>query len=222
MCFVCSWAKSCCLSCCPLCATTAAAASPSTAPSPSSAAKHVCHWAHQRTEKQENKLWPDSDRKWAEEAWNTKHARNPQRHEQCETTLGEKVRCLFIFTYFCINSLLLWLRTVLAWGRWQCNIWQTRIEMNSWLLNLWATLRFLNYLSRSSGDTKPKVADPTDPAALIAEALKKKFAYRYRRDSQSESDKVIPKSETNTKTEVVLVSIVLLIAWTNHHLLVAW
>ncbi|KFR11633.1 mitochondrial fission regulator 1 isoform X2 [Opisthocomus hoazin] len=62
----------------------------------------------------------------------------------------------------------------------------------------------LRSVKRSSEGTKPKVADPTDPAALIAEALKKKFAYRYRNDSQSETEKVIPKTETTTKTEVVL------------------
>ncbi|XP_003205131.2 mitochondrial fission regulator 1 [Meleagris gallopavo] len=62
----------------------------------------------------------------------------------------------------------------------------------------------LRSVKKSPGDTKPKAADPTDPAALIAEALKKKFAYRYRRDSQSETEKVIPKTETKTKTEVVL------------------
>ncbi|NWX39527.1 MTFR1 regulator, partial [Steatornis caripensis] len=60
----------------------------------------------------------------------------------------------------------------------------------------------LRSVKRSSEGTKSKVADPTDPAALIAEALKKKFAYRYRNDSQSETEKVIPKTET--KTEVVL------------------
>ncbi|NWX23342.1 MTFR1 regulator, partial [Aegotheles bennettii] len=62
----------------------------------------------------------------------------------------------------------------------------------------------LRSVKRSSEGTKSKVADPTDPAALIAEALKKKFAYRYRDDSQSELEKVIPKTETKTKTEVVL------------------
>ncbi|XP_021242427.1 mitochondrial fission regulator 1 [Numida meleagris] len=62
----------------------------------------------------------------------------------------------------------------------------------------------LRSVKKSPGDTKPKVADPSDPAALIAEALKKKFAYRYRRDSQGETEKVIPKSETKTKSEVVL------------------
>ncbi|NWH55022.1 MTFR1 regulator, partial [Fregata magnificens] len=62
----------------------------------------------------------------------------------------------------------------------------------------------LRSVKRPSEGTKSKVADPTDPAALIAEALKKKFAYRYQNDSQSETEKVIPKSETKTKTEVVL------------------
>ncbi|KFM01455.1 Mitochondrial fission regulator 1 [Aptenodytes forsteri] len=62
----------------------------------------------------------------------------------------------------------------------------------------------LRSVKRSSEGTKSKVADPTDPAALIAEALKKKFAYRYQNDSQSETEKVIPKTETKTKTEVVL------------------
>ncbi|NXN44761.1 MTFR1 regulator, partial [Rhinoptilus africanus] len=62
----------------------------------------------------------------------------------------------------------------------------------------------LRSVKRSAEGTKSKVADPTDPAALIAEALKKKFAYRYRSDSQSETEKVIPKTETKTKTEVVL------------------
>ncbi|NXG00455.1 MTFR1 regulator, partial [Sakesphorus luctuosus] len=62
----------------------------------------------------------------------------------------------------------------------------------------------LRSVKRSSESTKPKVADPADPAALIAEALKKKFAHRYRNDSQSETEKVIPKTETKTQTEVVL------------------
>ncbi|NXY22354.1 MTFR1 regulator, partial [Atrichornis clamosus] len=62
----------------------------------------------------------------------------------------------------------------------------------------------LRSVKRSSEGTKSKVADPADPAALIAEALKKKFAYRYRNDSQSETEKVIPKTETKTQTEVVL------------------
>ncbi|NXH39358.1 MTFR1 regulator, partial [Dicaeum eximium] len=62
----------------------------------------------------------------------------------------------------------------------------------------------LRSVKRSSGDTKPKVSQPADPAALIAEALKKKFAHRYQNDSQGETEKVIPKAETKTQTEVVL------------------
>ncbi|NWT99388.1 MTFR1 regulator, partial [Urocynchramus pylzowi] len=62
----------------------------------------------------------------------------------------------------------------------------------------------LRSVKRFSGDTKPKVSQPADPATLIAEALKKKFAYRYQNDSQGETEKVIPKAETKTKTEVVL------------------
>lgn len=58
--------------------------------------------------------------------------------------------------------------------------------------------------SRSSEGTKSKVSQPADPATLIAEALKKKFAYRYQNDSQGETEKVIPKAETNTQTDVVL------------------
>ncbi|NWI93438.1 MTFR1 regulator, partial [Pitta sordida] len=62
----------------------------------------------------------------------------------------------------------------------------------------------LRSVKRCSEGTKPKVADPADPAALIAAALKKKFAHRYRSDSQSETEKVIPKTETKTQAEVVL------------------
>ncbi|XP_005042196.1 PREDICTED: mitochondrial fission regulator 1 isoform X2 [Ficedula albicollis] len=62
----------------------------------------------------------------------------------------------------------------------------------------------LRSVKRSSESTKSKVSQPADPATLIAEALKKKFAYRYRNDSQGETEKVIPKAETKTQTEVVL------------------
>ncbi|NXH33122.1 MTFR1 regulator, partial [Myiagra hebetior] len=62
----------------------------------------------------------------------------------------------------------------------------------------------LRAVKRSSEGTKSKVSEPADPATLIAEALKKKFAYRYRNDSQGETEKVIPKAETKTQTEVVL------------------
>ncbi|NXH98072.1 MTFR1 regulator, partial [Pachycephala philippinensis] len=62
----------------------------------------------------------------------------------------------------------------------------------------------LRSVKRSAEGTKSKVSQPADPATLIAEALRKKFAYRYRNDSQGESEKVIPKAETKTQTEVVL------------------
>ncbi|XP_032078371.1 mitochondrial fission regulator 1 [Thamnophis elegans] len=55
----------------------------------------------------------------------------------------------------------------------------------------------LRSVKRPEESTIRKTADPTDPAAVIAEALKKKFAYRYRSDSSSESDKQISTSETN-------------------------
>ncbi|NWV93266.1 MTFR1 regulator, partial [Machaerirhynchus nigripectus] len=62
----------------------------------------------------------------------------------------------------------------------------------------------LRSVKRSSEATKTKASQPADPATLIAEALKKKFAYRYRSDSQGETEKVIPKAETKAQTEVVL------------------
>ncbi|XP_038246009.1 LOW QUALITY PROTEIN: mitochondrial fission regulator 1 [Dermochelys coriacea] len=54
----------------------------------------------------------------------------------------------------------------------------------------------LRAVKRPAEGTKCKSPDPTDPTALIAEALKKKFAYRYRSDNQSETEKQIPESET--------------------------
>uniref|UniRef100_A0AAA9SXP1 Mitochondrial fission regulator n=2 Tax=Bos TaxID=9903 RepID=A0AAA9SXP1_BOVIN len=62
----------------------------------------------------------------------------------------------------------------------------------------------LRSVKRSEQDTKPKPADAADPAALIAEALKKKFAYRYRSDSQGEAEKGIQKSESEATSERVL------------------
>ncbi|XP_007947929.1 mitochondrial fission regulator 1 [Orycteropus afer afer] len=58
----------------------------------------------------------------------------------------------------------------------------------------------LRSVKRSEQDVKPKPVDTTDPAALIAEALKKKFAFRYK----NEVEKVIPKSESETTSETVL------------------
>ncbi|XP_005423101.1 mitochondrial fission regulator 1 [Geospiza fortis] len=62
----------------------------------------------------------------------------------------------------------------------------------------------LRSVKRSLEGTKPKVSQPADPATLIAEALKKKFAYRYQNESQGETETVIPKAETKTQAEVVL------------------
>ncbi|XP_062935704.1 mitochondrial fission regulator 1 isoform X1 [Cynocephalus volans] len=56
----------------------------------------------------------------------------------------------------------------------------------------------LRSVKRSELDVKPKPLDTADPAALIAEALKKKFAYRYRSNSQDEVEKGVPKSESET------------------------
>ncbi|MBN3309679.1 MTFR1 regulator, partial [Amia calva] len=55
------------------------------------------------------------------------------------------------------------------------------------------------------GAAKVTSSDPMDTASLIAEALKRKFAHRYRSDSQSESDFNIPDKK-QTKTETPLVS----------------
>lgn len=62
----------------------------------------------------------------------------------------------------------------------------------------------LRSVKRSEQDTKPKPVDAADPATLIAEALKKKFAYRYRSDSQGEIEKGISKSEPETTSETLL------------------
>ncbi|XP_077348917.1 mitochondrial fission regulator 1 [Lithobates pipiens] len=59
----------------------------------------------------------------------------------------------------------------------------------------------LRSVKRIPGESKPKSCDPADPATLIAEALKKKFAYRYRSDSQGESDKHFPKLEPKKAAE---------------------
>ncbi|XP_006150497.1 mitochondrial fission regulator 1 isoform X2 [Tupaia chinensis] len=62
----------------------------------------------------------------------------------------------------------------------------------------------LRSVKRSEQDVKPKPVDTTDPAALIAEALKKKFAYRYQSDNHGEVEKGIPKSESEATSETVL------------------
>uniref|UniRef100_A0A6J0V3M9 Mitochondrial fission regulator n=1 Tax=Pogona vitticeps TaxID=103695 RepID=A0A6J0V3M9_9SAUR len=53
----------------------------------------------------------------------------------------------------------------------------------------------LRSVKRPDESTKRKTADPTDPATLIAEALKKKFAYRYQSDCPSETEKQTFSSE---------------------------
>lgn len=62
----------------------------------------------------------------------------------------------------------------------------------------------LRAVKRPGEGTKCKSPDPTDPVALIAEALKKKFAYRYRSDNQSETEKQIPEPETKVTSEMML------------------
>lgn len=68
-------------------------------------------------------------------------------------------------------------------------------------------LWFLLPSQRSEKDVKPRPVDATDPAALIAEALKKKFAYRYRHNSQGEAERGIQKPEPEATSEPALVSI---------------
>lgn len=62
----------------------------------------------------------------------------------------------------------------------------------------------LRSVKRSEKDVKPRPVDATDPAALIAEALKKKFAYRYQHNSQSEAERGIQKPEPEATSEPAL------------------
>lgn len=57
------------------------------------------------------------------------------------------------------------------------------------------------------GDAKVKANAPTDAAALIAEALKRKFAHRYRHDSEQEGneDFKLPVQDVKPQTETPLV-----------------
>lgn len=59
----------------------------------------------------------------------------------------------------------------------------------------------LRSVKRSEKDVKPRPAD-TDHAAFIAEALKKKFAYRH--NSQGETERGIPKPESEATSEPAL------------------
>ncbi|XP_028825343.1 mitochondrial fission regulator 1 isoform X2 [Denticeps clupeoides] len=50
-------------------------------------------------------------------------------------------------------------------------------------------------------ELQPKPADPNDAAALIAEALKRKFAHRYRNDSQCDKDVSFPGPDLKNNCE---------------------
>lgn len=58
------------------------------------------------------------------------------------------------------------------------------------------------------GDAKVKSNEPVDAAALIAEALKRKFAHRYRHDSEREDKEVfkLPIPAVKPQAETPLVS----------------
>lgn len=57
------------------------------------------------------------------------------------------------------------------------------------------------------GDAKVKTNEPADAAALIAEALKRKFAHRYRHDSEREEneDFKLPVRDMKPQTKTALV-----------------
>lgn len=57
------------------------------------------------------------------------------------------------------------------------------------------------------GDAKMKSSEPLDAASLIAEALKRKFAHRYRNDSESgdKEDFKLPIPDVKPRTEAPLV-----------------
>ncbi|CAO2580199.1 Mitochondrial fission regulator 1 [Lemmus lemmus] len=64
----------------------------------------------------------------------------------------------------------------------------------------------LRSVKRSEKDVKPRPVDATDPAAILAEALKKKFAHRYQHSSQDEIERGIQKPESEATSEPALVS----------------
>ncbi|KAK7118433.1 hypothetical protein R3I94_022065 [Phoxinus phoxinus] len=57
---------------------------------------------------------------------------------------------------------------------------------------------------QEDGHTKPKPVEPTDAVALIAEALKRKFAHRYRSDSECDGSFNLPAPENKTHVETPL------------------
>ncbi|TRZ02324.1 hypothetical protein DNTS_009721 [Danionella cerebrum] len=58
--------------------------------------------------------------------------------------------------------------------------------------------------SQDDDNMKTKPVEPTDAAAMIAEALKRKFAHRYRCDSESDSTFNSPIQENKTQVETPL------------------
>lgn len=62
----------------------------------------------------------------------------------------------------------------------------------------------------AEGESKAKSSEPVDAAALIAEALKRKFAHRYRRDSEREEgeDFKLPVRDRKPQTEAPAVRLI--------------
>lgn len=86
------------------------------------------------------------------------------------------------------------LRSVKRWEHNQFTLYYLQHEQS----DIW--LSFVHSRSED-GDNKPKPAEPTDAAALIAEALKRKFAHRYRNDSECDSGFNLPVPENRTCVE---------------------
>lgn len=76
--------------------------------------------------------------------------------------------------------------------------------------NVWLVSRFemcVDLPHSSDADAKAKSSEPADPAALIAEALKRKFAHRYRQNSEREDDEdfKLPAQDAKPPAETPLV-----------------
>lgn len=71
----------------------------------------------------------------------------------------------------------------------------------------------LMFHSHTEVDTKVKSNEPVDAAALIAEALKRKFAHRYRHDSEREEkeDFKLPVRDVIPETDTPLVRAVIVL-----------
>lgn len=68
---------------------------------------------------------------------------------------------------------------------------------------------FLLFSRPEDSETKPKPAEPTDAAALIAEALKRKFAHRYRSDSECDGgfNLQVPENRPCVETTPLVISL---------------